>query len=741
MRILIIDNYDSFTYNLYQYFGEIIGQPPIVITNDSKTIIPESEYDAIVISPGPGSASLHEDFGICSEFIEKSTKPILGICLGHQGIVLSEGGCVSRSPEPIHGRTDEVIHNNHSQFAHIPTSFQVVRYHSLIAQEPIPKTIEVTATTSDGLIMAIAHKEKPIWGVQFHPESINSEYGKQILRNFTAMASLCRPKNRTLSHFTLLDSPPPPKTAEANRWVCRYRIIQGDFDPEVVYSKFFGASSSAFWLDSSKKEGAGTYHILGDASGPNGYTLSYTIGSPIITTKENGTVQKFNEDVYSYLKRHTTDSQEGSEELPFNFTGGFVGYLGYELKELSTGTPNRHKSNQPDASLCFSDRFIAIDKQSKTAYIVGIYRDGEDENSLNEWFDTALEKLRLVKSESSVGSISDKNECINQTNIANKRPVIFELEQDQNEYINVINETLNHIDNGETYELCLTNRIRTKVDAHPWNLYKALRSVNPAPYSAFLNFPGFSVLSSSPERFLKVCPNNIVEAKPIKGTRPRSQNQDLDQEIAADLAKNEKDRAENLMITDLLRNDLGRVCEIGSIWVPKLMAVESYETVHQLVSTIRGQLPQKNSVVDLVESAFPGGSMTGAPKRRTMEIIDSLEQSARGVYSGSIGYFSLNGTTDLNIVIRTIVHSESSGASNSNIEIGVGGAIISLSNPYTEYAEILVKAEALMKAVAKCVTGSEDAFILREKCGNSVDIERIKRENFYSNNKESVKHD
>lgn len=220
--------------------------------------------------------------------------------------------------------------------------------------------------------------------------------------------------------------------------------------------------------------------------------------------------------------------------------------------------------------------------------------------------------------------------------------------------------------------------------------------------------------------------NGVVEAKPIKGTRPRNKNSLLDQALAKDLSRDDKDRAENLMITDLLRNDLGIVCEIGSVWAPKLMDVESYETVHQLVSTIRGQLLQSASLSDVVKATFPGGSMTGAPKRRTLTVIDELESSARGIYSGSIGYFSLNGTLDLNIVIRSIICREQS------LEIGVGGAIIALSDPEVEYAEILVKGEALMKSIAKYKTGNQDAYQLNNSCGESISLDAVKEQFFYA---------
>jgi para-aminobenzoate synthetase len=272
-------------------------------------------------------------------------------------------------------------------------------------------------------------------------------------------------------------------------------------------------------------------------------------------------------------------------------------------------------------------------------------------------------------------------------------PVRFTLARSHAQYLEDIAECKRQLIEGESYEICLTNKITAEVSPDPLPLYRTLRRVNPAPFSAYLRVGDAAVLSSSPERFLSIGRDRWAEAKPIKGTVRRSSEPAEDVRLAEELRTDEKSRAENLMICDLLRNDLGMVSEIGTVHVPNLMHIESYETVHQLVSTVRGLLRDDLEPPDCIRACFPGGSMTGAPKRRTMEIIDTLEGEARGVYSGAIGYLGLSGGCDMNIVIRTMV------VDGEKTTIGVGGAIVMQSDPEEEYQEILLKGQAPLRAI------------------------------------------
>jgi len=366
---------------------------------------------------------------------------------------------------------------------------------------------------------------------------------------------------------------------------------------------------------------------------------------------------------------------------------------------------NKYNSNQPDASGIFSDRFIAFDHKTSLIYVVGMERESAETNSdkeITQWIDAVCNTIKQLET-SEAKSVS-LDESIRPDSYDSNEKVKFHLEDGSKEYIRKIELCKDYIRRGESYEICLTNRIRSKLDVEPFALYNVLREINPAPRSAYLHCPDFSILCSSPEKFVSVGRNAVVEAKPIKGTRKRGATESEDLALIKDLAESEKDHAENLMIVDLLRNDLNRVCEAGSVWVPKPMQIESYASVHQLVSTVRGRLHSNNSLGGLFGATFPPGSMTGAPKTRTLEIIDQLESSARGIYSGSIGYMSLNGASELNVAIRTLV------ASDNNLEIVVGGAITWLSDAEEEFEEILIKGRALMRAISKYARGNENCY-------------------------------
>jgi para-aminobenzoate synthetase len=684
MKTLLIDNYDSFTYNLFQLLAEANGEEPIVVRNDEMSwaeIVAGRDFDNVVISPGPGHPDREGDFGVCGEAIREAEVPLLGVCLGHQGLCAAYGAKVVHAPQPMHGRISTIIHEGTGPFAGLPPELRVVRYHSLCVEQPLPAELEGIAWTSDGILMAVVHRERPQWGLQFHPESICTDQGRAMLARF---------RDLTIERAGRRAGGPARPDAGALRTPAtngsplqlRVKRLDAPHDTERAFVHLYGTSPDAFWLDSSMLDGRARFSFMGDAAGPLGATISYDAGSGELRVRGSDGDRVLAESIFDYLSREMRRLRHLSDDLPFDFNCGFAGYFGYELKADGEGA-DVNRSALPDAFFVLADRMIAFDHLEGATYVLAICEQGETEGA-DRWIsETSLRLASLPPiSEPEWSEVATEGE-----------PVEFALSRSHRQYLEDIAECKRQLADGESYEICLTNKITAQISPDPVALYRALRRVNPAPFSAYLRVGEAAVLSSSPERFLSIGRDRWAEAKPIKGTVRRGREPAEDVRLAEEMRLDEKTRAENLMICDLLRNDLGVVCEIGTVHVPDLMHVESFETVHQLVSTVRGLLREELEPPDCIRACFPGGSMTGAPKQRTMEIIDRLEGEARGVYSGAIGYLGLSGGCDLNIVIRTIV------LDGETATIGVGGAIVMQSDAEEEYQETLLKGAAPMQAI------------------------------------------
>ncbi len=686
MKTLLIDNYDSFTYNLFQLLAEANGDEPIVVRNDEAAWeeLEKLEFDNIVVSPGPGSPDHEGDFGVCAEAIRQAEVPLLGVCLGHQGLTWVHGGKVLSAPEVMHGRISAVLHDESPLFAGIPREFQAVRYHSLCVEQPLPDDLQVIAQTSDGVVMAVAHRTRPQWGVQFHPESICTDYGRRLLANFRELTEQFSSDRNGRPRASAGPAPREQSASVASRanLVLKVKRLDTLHDTERAFVNLYGDSETAYWLDSSKVDERARFSFMGSADGPLSATIHYDVNNgELRVQRAEGDDEVLQESIFDYLSREMRRLRYISHDLPFDFNCGFVGYFGYELKADVEGNA-AHRSPMPDASFVFADRLIAFDHVEQCTYVLCVTEPGRAEQG-DRWI--AETSLRLA----SLPPISEPD----WDGAAEEQPASFRLSRSHRQYLDDIETCKQRLIEGETYEICLTNKITAESAAEPLALYRTLRRVNPAPFSAYLRFGDSAVLSSSPERFLSIGRDRWVEAKPIKGTCPRGETPAEDVRLAEELRLDEKSRAENLMIADLLRNDLGVVCEVGTVHVPNLIHIETYETVHQLVSTVRGLLREDVEPPDCIRACFPGGSMTGAPKKRTMEIIDELEGEARGVYSGAIGYLGLSGGCDLNIVIRTLV------LDGETATLGVGGAIVMQSDAEEEYQEILLKGRAPMAAI------------------------------------------
>lgn len=698
MNVLLIDNRDSFTFNLSQLIAKVTARTPVVIDNTAtnwRELVAETGANAIVISPGPGTPERRKDFGICSEVILESNLPLLGVCLGHQGLGYVYGARVVLAPVPMHGRISRISHYGGELFRHIPNHFDVVRYHSLcIDRNSLPGCLSVTALTADGVVMAVRHESLPQFGVQFHPESVSGDCGEQLIRNFLEVAGqhatpdATRPsrpsKGRPRSGMRITHADPARiESRICDKWV----------EPQDAFQQLYGHSEYAFWLDSAEVvPNRSRFSLMGDASGAEGAALLYSTADRSLTVQtETGRRTERIESLLAELRRRLSLQVQLDSSLPFDFQTGLVGFFGYEYRnELGLPTPRSAKT--PDAAFIDAERCVVFDHAEHRVYLVA--RVGAQCNNPASWFDRA-ERTLFDK---------QRSECPPRPR---RTPVIACLADGPETYMEKIKRCHAELAAGESYQICLSNQFEVTCDAEPFETYKALRALNPAPHGAYIRFGNLAILSSSPERFLRVDPDRTVWSKPIKGTCARGNSAKDDARLAGWLRRDEKSRSENLMIVDLLRNDIGRVASTGSIHVPKLMDVESYATVHQLVSTVAGKLRADRDCLDCLAAAFPGGSMTGAPKVRTLSIIDRLEERARGPYSGALGFLTYGDRMDLSIVIRTIV------MDGTRILVASGGAIVALSDPMDEFNEMLLKARAPLGALALASAGDSDSWELR----------------------------
>jgi para-aminobenzoate synthetase len=707
VKTLLIDNYDSYTYNLFQLIAEVNGEEPVVILNDTPAdAVPDlALFDNVVVSPGPGHPADTRDFGIGAGVLATSPVPVLGVCLGHQGLALGQGGRVEPAPAPRHGHLSTVRHDGRDLFQGLPQGFTAVRYHSLAVPEPLPETLEATAWSEDGVLMGLRHRSRPLWGLQFHPESVLTDHGHRLLvnfRNLTAeLARRPRTKNTAVTpSVAAIPRPavpgragtprvtvPRPRSANRPSYRLHTRRIATAVDAEAAFTRMYAASPRAFWLDSSRVEqGLSRFSFFGDDSGPLAEFVRYDVDAGRCEIERAGRPPRtVRASVFDYLKRQLTSRRVDATGLPFDFTGGYVGYFGYETK-ADCGSPNRHTATTPDACWLFADRLIAVDHEEGVTYAVCLAEDTpQAAREAEDWLEDTVARLTFVAPD------------MDRPPPVPAEPDLDAVEpwlvRDRATYLADIEACKRELRAGTSYEICLTDAARLPAPSDAYGFYRELRRVNPAPYAAFLRFGDLDVAGSSPERFLRITRDGVAQAKPIKGTAPRGGTPQEDALLRDALAADAKTRAENLMIVDLLRNDLGRVCRTGTVRVSRLMATETYATVHQLVSTVEGRLREGTDAVDCVRACFPAGSMTGAPKLRTLEIIDSLETEARGVYSGALGYLGCSGGADLAVVIRTAV------LADGLLHLGAGGAIVLDSDPAAEYDEMLLKTAAQMRAL------------------------------------------
>ena len=476
------------------------------------------------------------------------------------------------------------------------------------------------------------------------------------------------------------------------------------WDPARAFQALYGSSRHAFWLDAGAGAEAGVSYL--GAAGPRSRfvtasvadgTITVTVpedpSAPSITTPE--TIFEFlREDLAGADAREATDAPGGDAGAgEGGFRLGWVGWLGYELGAQTVGTPV-HNSRYPDAAFLEVDRMIAFDHAARTVTLLARRFPGEAEAGILDWTRSVHDTL-LASPEPAARALPAAPPAA-----ARPGSVVARWRHDAAQYAELIRRCQAAIREGDAYQLCLTNEIRVDARPDPVDAYLTLRSGSPSHHGGLLRFGDTALLSASPEQFLEVTRGGAITTKPIKGTSRRSSRPARDRELRAELESSEKERAENLMIVDLMRNDIGRIAALGSVTVSKLLAVESYAHVHQLVSTVEARLAAGLTGVDAVASCFPAGSMTGAPKVSAMTILDGLEDGPRGIYSGVFGYLGLDGAVDLAMVIRSIVLDPDGAA------IGTGGGITALSDPVAEIEETRIKAAALLVALGVAANGA-----------------------------------
>lgn len=412
---------------------------------------------------------------------------------------------------------------------------------------------------------------------------------------------------------------------------------------------------------------------------------SYLTADPFLVVRSKGraveliegnTVTLSEDNPFSVVKRLL--SAFGANRHPGGppFQGGAIGYFGYEMGGLLERLPGKAVDDLdlPDMTIGLYDWVLAFDHLDDKAWIVTTQFSGEGRVQwVRDRIDVGRETLRRANGR--VGIATDLR-----SNFTRER------------YVNAVERVKEYIVAGDIYQANISQRFEATIHTDDWTLYRALRSSTSAPFSAYLDLPEVTILSASPEQFLHV-EDGFVETRPMKGTRPRGASREADAHLRSELSQSVKDRAENIMIVDLLRNDLGRVCMPGTVLTPELFTVEQYPNVHQLVSSVTGRLRPEHDVIDLLKACFPGGSVTGAPKIRAMEIIDEIEPVQRSVYCGAIGYIGFDGSMQLSIPIRTMLKK------GNRVYFQVGGGIVADSDPEAEYQETLDKARGGLTAL------------------------------------------
>lgn len=751
--IVLLDNHDSYTYNIFQILQAATAREVRVLSADrageAVRLVEGGEVAGVVVSPGPGHPGNPEDFAgadaLLDAVLARPRLPLLGVCLGHQGLAMRFGWRVVPAPEPRHGMRSPLVHTADGLFAGLPQGLRVTRYHSLAIEghgspvaDPerphglVGRTVgglRITAQSEDGVVQGFQVPERPWHAVQFHPESIASEHGEDMLRAFLGIVDEFAAPPRPVA---AVSERPARRARGRQRLSLRTRPCPPDPEPLVLALGGLLQGRPGFFLaDVPDEDGRqARWTVIGDASDPlaerdtEACVLRFRPGRLEIdryarlgdgrfarSTSRTACPEPWAE-IAARQRVEVGAADPASEAVlaregeSIVFRGGHAAAFAYELgvRDLGVRPPT---GPCPDAVLVRPVRWFAIDRRAGRVAVCGLAAGAEDARRRREAaeaeLDSALRRAGEATADGGRAGTGDAGEGrtgAGQAGQAGSGLVAGAWRASPQRYAEQIAECRRELLAGESYELCLTTAFEveagTRLDA--WRLHRELRRSERAPFAAVLRVedgPGpLELVGASPERFVRGR-GRVWESRPIKGTAPRSADPAEDRANAAALGADRKTFAENLLIVDLVRNDLGTVCEPGSVEVPALMAVESFATVHQLVSTVRGTAREGLEPLQLVRALFPGGSMTGAPKERSVRILRGIEGAARGLYSGAFGLLGFDGRTELGMTIRAAVHAGGAWT------IGAGGAIVLDSDPEAETAEAVLKASGVRRAMAR----------------------------------------
>lgn len=655
--ILVVDNHGFTTNILTHQLGAVH-----LITAAELAALNLTEYTHVVIGHGtdiPDLTVLHAVPDI----------PVLAIGAGYQHLAAAYGHTATAPAQPVYGQPIQHHHTQTGLFAGLPNPIELITYHAWRLATMDPAVFTSHAVDDAENVLAYHVKGTNHWGLHADPAALQSTAGTKLVENFVALAT-------TAQHVPQDTSATKPNPRSIELFT---RDVPGRLDTAATFAAVQAEASAAFWLDSSAAHlGQGDTTIMGTNTGELSQTIRWDVDTNRLDVQDSATRSQHTANVLQYISEHGWETPQTTPGLS-GFTGGWVGYLGYEAKQATViGHTNTWRAPTPDAYWIRPQTFLRYDHRNHRTTLFAY----ADESLLDQL------EAALVFGDTPRPEPAQRTEVNGQWHLS------------ATEYQQRVSHIRRMLQAGDAAGICLTDTFsKPEYLADGLALYLRLRTNNPAPYGGYLRFNTFDdeleILASSPEKFLSVNTDGHIESKPIKGTVARSSDPVVDVDVAQHMAADPKIQSENLMITDLLRDDLAKVTTPGSVRVPKLMTVESFATVHQLVTTVTGALRPGLSATAALNAVFPGGSMTGAPRFVSLETLDTLEAGPRGIYSGAMGWLGDNNTAELNVVIRSIV------IDSGHLTLGAGGAVVVDSEPAEEEAEKHLKAQALMTSIAE----------------------------------------